>query len=150
MNKFFLYRKKIEVPRTRFQVEFHVTKERKEFLENIKDNFKMSRHDVYIQGILSLLDVQADIKARIFCSDYIELYRTKTRNITAKRRTGAEYTTMYVYRIDALNEQRVRIFYKENNEIDDYNFKIYHSTRKRLNKNVFDEFPAMIGETIPE
>ena len=142
--------KKSASPKMRVCIETRMSQEKKEFTDGVRESFYMSRSDVYTQGILALLEIDKDLHARIFVGDYVPLYRTKRNAIAAKKYKGTEYTTMYVYKLDSIDDNTIRLYYKDNCDIDDYNFKVWKCYKKKLNKGVMEEFPLPVGGAIPK
>ncbi|MCP3684037.1 MAG: hypothetical protein GY861_15250, partial [bacterium] len=140
-----MFNKKLLVPHVRVYIEAKLTEAKKAFIDALRGQFGMSRADLYTQGALRLMEIKEDIHSRIFMQDYVLLYRTATRQITPTKRKGAKYTHMYVYKIEAIDESVCRLYYKDNDDIDDYAFKIWKCGRKKLHKTVLDEFPVPVG-----
>lgn len=144
------FNKKHIVPHVRVYIEAKLTEAKKAFIDSLRGQFGMSRADLYTQGALRLMEIKEDIHSRIFMQDYVLLYRTKARQITPIKRAGVNYELMYVYKIEAIDESVCRLYYKDNDDIDNYEFKIWKCGRKKLHKTVFDEFPVPVGRAIPK
>lgn len=145
-----LLRKKLDSPHYRFYIEAHFSKERIEFCDAIKEEFNMSRKDIFLEGLRSLLDKKKEIMARIFSSDYIVAYMTKGYKIVEKKMRGVGYTTIYIYNIEAMDAKYYRVYFKYNNDSSDYKYNVWKRLNKTINKNIIDEYPISTLEELPE
>jgi len=118
-----------------------------DFIKSLKKQMNMSWTNVISAGAKHMLEVKKDIQARIMLGDYVELYKTNYNPVklyTKRRNKNGRYTNLFVYHIEKFSNINLVVFYKLNNDREDFNFQSVTINYKCVNKDVFDHFPVDI------
>ncbi|MDM8548298.1 hypothetical protein QUF61_17540 [Candidatus Venteria ishoeyi] len=142
--------RKREVKKLRVPCDLRLTEEVKVFTDALKDEFELSRPNVYLEGCLSLMERKKYILDCIWASDYVIAYRTKsTQRLSLKEYSKGERVKMYIYHIEPLSSSQVYLYYKTNCDTEDTKFKVCLQRIRNMKKEVADLFPVSVRKGMP-
>jgi hypothetical protein len=149
MNQLWL-KKRRPIKKLRVGCDLSLTKEVKAFTDALRAEFKMARPEVYLEGCLSLMERKKYILDCIWANDYVVAYRTpSTQHLALKEKGRGERVKMYLYHMEPLSSSHVYLYYKDNCDTEDTEFKVWKQKIKKMKKEVEDMFPISVRKGMP-
>ena len=122
-----------------------------ELLEGIRNQYSISRADIQSFGHKYMLELKKDVEGRIMLKDYVVAYRRTSKPYGVIKTTRSKrFPLVYIYGLEKLSTKRFLVFFKENNDPDDLDFKCFSCPEGLFDKNLLEEFPPDIFDAYKE
>jgi hypothetical protein len=129
----------------------HYTDEQYDFISQLTGDISYCKTDLIFAGIRHAMLTRKRIIENVMIGDYELLYSNDYENQSLKRISGKpklDWEPLYVYWIEQVTKKRIQIYFKRNNDDEDFNIETRRYNYKYVNKNVWDKFPVDIMQTL--
>jgi len=104
--------------------------------------------EIIRNGIVKLMETNADINGCVMLNDYVMGYLNKRGRLVPKMRKGCNYPKFYIFWIVKASGKKCLVYYKDN--LDDEKVKMRRMFKRGIHQNIMDNFSFGLEELIPE